>query len=204
MPLKSGNTQKIISQNIAELIKSGRPQKQAVAISLDKARKRKASGGGIAAAAQPIQPNEEIKKEGLFAGDASGRSDTISATVPSGAYMIPADVVSALGDGNTESGAKVLDGLIPMQSDNDGDESTGITAALAKGGIVRPAPQKGGLAGNPTPIKASNGEYLVSPERVAALGGGDINHGHDILDEFVQEVRQKNADKLKKLPKPRT
>jgi len=165
-------------------------------------RQRKASGGGIAAALPQAGQGEEIREDGLFQGSASGRSDTVNATVPSGAYMIPADVVSALGDGNTESGAKVLDGLIPM----NGDEAPqgGITAGLAKGGIVRPEPQKGGIAGNPTPIKASNGEYLVSPPRVAALGGGDINHGHDILDEFVQEVRQKNATKLKKLPKPRT
>lgn len=166
-------------------------------------RQSKASGGGIAAALPQVAQGDEIKGNGLFQGDASGRADTVNATVPSGAYMIPADVVSALGDGNTESGAKVLDGLIPMAEGQPAPQE-GITGGLAKGGIVRPEPQKGGIAGKPTPIKASNGEYLVSPERVAALGGGDINHGHDILDEFVQEIRQKNADKLKKLPKPRT
>ena len=44
MPLKRGSSQKVISQNIAELIKSGRKKDQAVAISYDKARKSKKRG----------------------------------------------------------------------------------------------------------------------------------------------------------------
>jgi hypothetical protein len=44
VPLKKGSSKKTISANVRELMASGRPQKQAVAIALDeahKARKKK-------------------------------------------------------------------------------------------------------------------------------------------------------------------
>lgn len=41
MPLKKGKSKKVISENIRELIQSGRDQKQAVAISLNYSGKSK-------------------------------------------------------------------------------------------------------------------------------------------------------------------
>ncbi len=40
MPLEKGKSRKVISSNIRELKMSGRPHKQAIAIALDKARKK--------------------------------------------------------------------------------------------------------------------------------------------------------------------
>lgn len=45
MPLKSGKSKKVVSSNIKEMINSGYPQKQAIAVSLNKAGKSKKKKG---------------------------------------------------------------------------------------------------------------------------------------------------------------
>lgn len=45
MPLKSGYSKETVSNNISELMHSGRPQKQSIAIALDQKRKSQKKAG---------------------------------------------------------------------------------------------------------------------------------------------------------------
>lgn len=46
MPLKKGGSKKVISENIRQEMRYGKPQKQAVAIAMNQARKGRKSGRG--------------------------------------------------------------------------------------------------------------------------------------------------------------
>ena len=52
------------------------------------------------------------------------------------------------------------------------------------------------------PVIVAGGEYILTPEEVEAAGGGDLNHGHIVLDHFVKSQRMKLRKKLSKLPGP--
>lgn len=114
---------------------------------------------------------------GLFSSDVPGRTDKLNVNVPADGYVIPADIVSALGEGNTMAGRKVLDHLF------------GPVSNMAKGGKV--------------PIVVAGGEYYVNPQAVARIGGGDIKRGHETLDHFVLKVRGDTVKKLKGLKGPK-
>lgn len=126
----------------------------------------------------PRLPQQDPFVVGALHSSVPGRTDNLKISVPEGAYVIPADIVSALGQGNTTAGLKLLEELLPRKD----------LQLMAKGGKV--------------PIAAAGGEYVVSPDAVAALGGGDIKKGHDFLDKFVVKTRNKTINHLKRLPRP--
>ncbi len=188
MPLKHGNSPGIISQNIREMINAGHPRKQAVAAALRTAREMAAGG--------------RIPHAGPLNYAIGGRTDQIPLNVKKGSYVIPADVVSGLGQGNTLNGTKVLNNLFKT-----GPYGTPLPRMGGKSSIPRPPriakPQPLGYAdGGAVPIMAAGGEYVLTPEEVAQVGGGDLQHGFDVLDEFVKHVRDQNIKTLKKLPGP--
>jgi hypothetical protein len=49
---------------------------------------------------------------GMVSGPGDGRSDSVDAKLSDGEYVWPADVVSALGNGSNQAGAKQLDQMV--------------------------------------------------------------------------------------------
>lgn len=105
MPLKPGDSRKVVSNNIAEMIHAGYPQRQAVAASLSNARRHpathKARGG--------VNINPRIPTSGYLDSQVAGRTDRLPMSVESDSYVIPADIVSGIGQGNSTAGARMLD-----------------------------------------------------------------------------------------------
>lgn len=153
---------------------SGKPKRQAIAIALNMARRTKKANGGTVNGFS-----------GYIHGATGGRTDNKPIDVPSGSYVLPADVISGLGQGNSQAGADALHQLFKMRP------------------YGTPLKASGGSVGEPVPIIAASGEMVIPPEKVSDIGGGDVDRGHSILDAMVKHVRAKTIKQLKRLPGPK-
>jgi len=117
--------------------------------------------------------------EGPIHSPVAGRTDHLPMHVASGSYVIPADIISAIGEGNTMAGFKAAQIIF------SGGEKTST------------------MPSNLVPIVAAGGEYVINPQDVASIGGGDLDSGHKALDEFVKKMRAKTIKTLSKLPGPK-
>lgn len=129
----------------------------------------------------------------------AGRTDHLPMNVPSGSYVIPADIISAMGEGNTMAGFRHMR-LIFGGTPYTGEEQP----YGGKGGPYNePLPGKAGGGAATVPIIAAGGEYVLSPEQVMHVGKGDLDKGHRVLDEFVKRMRSITIKTLKNLPGPK-
>lgn len=147
-------------------------QDQDVAAALSMARQVKNADGNNA--------SDDTIHIGPIKAVVAGRTDHLPMHVPSGAYVVPADIVSAIGEGNTDQGFAILEAMIEKRMQGDD------------------VPE-----GEPVPIVAAGGEYVIPPLAVRNFGGGNIDLGHKLLDEWVKFERSKTIQTLKKLPGPK-
>jgi len=172
-----------------------------------------AAGGAIHRADKVAKEKATPCHSGIINMAVGGRTDHIPMNVLEGSYVLPADIVSGLGEGNTLAGSKILDNMFhssPYATKTpDFRASPKFPSAPSMGGTTTntPARATGGRSmssgSKPVPIIAAGGEYVVHPETVTQLGKGDMNAGHEYLDNFVKYVRAHTAKTLQNLPGPR-
>lgn len=136
-------------------------------------------------APEPITPIGGATKlhTGAIKAPVAGRTDHLPMHVPSGSYVIPADIISAIGEGNTAHGFDIIDYMVKQRMANGGDvDATGDEPPVA--------------------IVAAGGEYVIPPNAVKGFGGGDLDTGHKALDEWVKSERTNTIKTLKNLPPP--
>lgn len=147
---------------------------------------------------------------GLIHSNVAGRTDRLPMSVAADSYVMPADVVSGLGEGNTLAGAKVLNKTFGM-----GPWGTALHPTRGAHGHFPAPPHAPHFAtgGNtkingrePVKIIAAGGEFIIPPHIVQhhpLAGGGDMEHGHKVLDKLVKKVREKTRKTLGTLPGPK-
>lgn len=153
-------------------------------------------GGKLFHAPKPAPPMHA----GPINSSVAGRTDHLPMHVPSGSYVLPADIVSHLGQGNTQAGFKVLRRVFKgaPYGGKGGPYNSGsgpYGEPLARGGETT-GPESG------VPIVAAGGEHVLTPDEVRWAGDGDMDTGHKVLDEFVLRNRAEAIKVLKHLPGP--
>ncbi len=174
MPLIKSKSEQALKANIKVLMgevgKSPHVQSRSQGLAVAYAIKRRAKAAG-----GPVH-------EGPIISSVPGRTDAHEMDVPASSYVIPAHVVSGLGQGNTLAGMEKIKSMFPDRH----------AARLAHGGEV---PNKG------VPIASAGGEFVVTPEQIIAKYGS-LKRGHQMLDKFCKTYTKKLVKQISKLPGP--
>lgn len=162
-----------------------------------------AAGGGISLPTSGHTPTFK----GPIISAVPGRTDNHLTHVPSGSFVIPADIVSAHGEGNTLAGMHTLQKLFKM-----GSHAGNPSAIPGSDSSIRKLSQGGSPSdkhvGKPVKVKLAGGEIVVPPENVHETMSRvtkkklSLSQAHAALDKWVINERKKLRKTLAGLPGP--
>lgn len=219
MPLRRDKSDASFKSNVRTLIgevgKSPhvKSRDQALAISYAIKRRGKKSGGriaGFAAGGAPdfkISPSYMARAQARSLGHVGpinsmvpGRTDRHNVGVKPGSFIVPSDVVSHLGQNNTQAGMAVLSRM--FSSAPYGGTTMKIKPGVGAPRLRADGGEADGNDGSLVPIVVAGGEYSIPPETVLQIGEGDLKYGHRVLDRWVLDTRAKHIKTLRGLPPP--
>lgn len=204
MPLIKSGSREAVGRNIAEMEAAGHPAQQAIAASLRNARKYGAhfASGGAASFGERMAARSLT--QGYLHGNGPGRVDHLPITVKGGAYVVPADHLAAIGQGNSQAGASILGKMFNMIPGGGGSIGNGrpMKAQMPHLNLKPPKMADGGSEDGDADIIAANGEFVVPPEKLIERFG-DLDHAHKAMDQWIVETRKKHVETLRKLKPPR-
>lgn len=241
---------------------SNRVPRRGLETDADGVYRRTGYAGGGATSWQERASGRALAHEGMIKSPVPGRTDALPITVGGGAYILPADHLAAIGQGNSVAGGQIANQMLGL-SKKGGlrmpraiiHKQGRLKMKMAEGGrafddwveagpfsssiddrrfeteqqavreaaqaaakrtkrftarkIINPTDFKSALdfavggSAPDVPIVAAGGEYVVSPEKVREIGGGDLDRGHQILDSWVLSTRKKHIKTLKSLKPPK-
>lgn len=201
---------------------------------LSSAMRHRAFGGTLSDIASPDQGvgmrerfiGDTPFRGGLIGGSGFGRTDRLPLSVPSAAYVVPADAVSGTGQGHTGGGGAILSSIFGSGTGPYGSSIPKLTRGpgpsrprgMGMGMTTRTTTHfAGGGADNDnnTSILAAPGEFVVHPSQVLALGQRAIEQGmakpgqdpmqvgHELLDKMVKNIRNFIIAWTKSAPPPK-
>lgn len=202
MPLIKSGSREATSRNISEMIHSGYPQKQAVAASLRNARQYGMAAGGSPPLGASVVARHALH-EGFIHSPVPGRTDKLPISVAGGSYILPADHVAALGQGNSNAGANIVNRMFKMGPYGSGpSQLSGMKPPGARLNLTSKKKFARGGESDPTPIIAAGGEISIPPHAIAERFG-DLDKGHKALDQWVIDTRKQHVKTLRGLKPPK-
>lgn len=207
MPLIRSGSRQAVSTNIKEMQAAGHPHDQAVAAAMRTADKY--ASGGFTSPLGEHAAQRQIFHQGFLHSAVPGRTDKLPISVTGGSYVLPADHVAALGQGNSLAGANIVNKMFRMGPAGTAQaplhaakatvphlnlNATKPKTSFAKGGDTQPGP--------PTDIIAAGGEIVIPADKVIERFGS-LEKGHKALDHWVLSTRKKHIKTLRNLKPPK-
>lgn len=168
--------------------------------SIDDAVPRRASGGNAVMPWTERAAARSLGHAGMIRSPVPGRTDRLPIGVGGGAYVLPADHVAHIGENNSTAGAAILDSMFKMGKFG---AARSTKPRMPRFGLRRRMFAEGGSPDKNVDIIAAGGEYVIPPEIVQEIGGGDMDAGHKILDRWVLDTRKDHIRTLRGLKPPK-